>query len=381
MTRPLTLHLKATLLCASGALVLALPLLWAPLLPSWHGWRPPLVSPRAEAIVALVMAFWTAWCVVDIPRRGLKVLVWLGTLWLLGSGIWLSDLYGYSASSLVPVAAAAIAGAAGIAFSLTPAGSRRARWQSLVGKRVDPEFLRARIDEQYLDESPRSAVLVVAQVLWPVAADDERSAWEALGPMAESAARHFQPAGAYLERCDGEGALFVFGCWGRPFDATQIVRTLWDWVGKAGGCAAVVQGECTTGVARFPAEVRWAVGGAPLRRAARMAAAARSYAARLVADHDFVAMAGDDWRSRRLVWWDFEGKRLLLREITGPSAGAEPGGGDDLRRWDRAWEAFWNGDWLDAENGFASLAREREDAAARIFALRSAAARRHEAEL
>ena len=79
MNRPLALHLKAALLCALIAIVLALPLLWLPMLPAWQGWRPPVVSPRVEAILAVIMALWVAWCVVDIPRRGLKVLICLAT--------------------------------------------------------------------------------------------------------------------------------------------------------------------------------------------------------------------------------------------------------------------------------------------------------------
>ena len=163
MNRPLALHLKAALLCALAAIVLALPLLWVPMLPSWQGWRPPVVSPRAEAIMAVIMALAVAWCVVDIPRRGLKVLIWLATLWLLGGGIWLAGLYGYPSSSLVPLVAAGLAGAVALAFSFTPAGSRRARWQSLVGGRVAPEFLRARIDERHLEEGPRSEVLEIGR--------------------------------------------------------------------------------------------------------------------------------------------------------------------------------------------------------------------------
>ena len=82
MKHPLALHLKAALICALVAMVLALPVLWVPLLPAWQGWRPPVVNPRAEAILAVLVALWVAWCVVDIPRRGLKVLIWLATLWL-----------------------------------------------------------------------------------------------------------------------------------------------------------------------------------------------------------------------------------------------------------------------------------------------------------
>ena len=119
MKRPLVLHLKAALICALVAIVLALPLLWFPLLPSWTGWRPPMVSPRIEAIVAVIVALWVAWCVVDIPRMSLKVLVWLATLWLLGGGIWLAGLYGYPSSSLVPLTAAGLAGAGGLFFSLS----------------------------------------------------------------------------------------------------------------------------------------------------------------------------------------------------------------------------------------------------------------------
>ena len=47
MKHPLALHLKAALICALVAIVLALPLLWVPLLPTWQGWRPPVINPRA----------------------------------------------------------------------------------------------------------------------------------------------------------------------------------------------------------------------------------------------------------------------------------------------------------------------------------------------
>ena len=69
MKHPLALHLKAALICALVAIVLALPLLWVPLLPTWQGWRPPVINPRAEAILAVFVALRVAWCVVDIPRR------------------------------------------------------------------------------------------------------------------------------------------------------------------------------------------------------------------------------------------------------------------------------------------------------------------------
>jgi len=373
MNRPLALHLKAALLSALAAIVLALPLLWVPLLPAWQGWRPPVVSPRAEAILAVLMALAVAWCVVDIPRRGLKVLIWLATLWLLGGGIWLAGLYGYAASSLVPLIAAALAGAIALAFSFTPAGSRRARWQSLVGGRVAPEFLRARIDERHLEEGPRSELLAVAEVLWPGHEEGDHAAWQGLSGLAERAARHFQRAGGYLERCDGEGALFAFGLWGQSAETTDVLGALWRWVREAGGCAALTRGECVAGVGQFPGEVRWTVGGSPLRRVRRMASAARGYAARVLVDESLAGEVAEGWQSRRMAWWEFDGDRLLLHEITGP---AESGGEDEARRWDRGWDAFWAGQWAEAENAFAALARERDDAAARVFALRSAAARR-----
>lgn len=374
MNRPLALHLKAALLCALAAIVLALPLLWVPMLPLWQGWRPPVVSPRAEAIMAVIMALMVAWCVVDIPRRGLKVLIWLATLWLLGGGIWLAGLYGYPSSSLVPLVAAGLAGAVALAFSFTPAGSRRARWQSLVGGRVAPEFLRARIDERHLEEGPRSEVLAVAEVLWPGHAEGDHAAWRGLADLTRRAARHFHQAGGYLERCDGEGALFTFGMWGQPAETTNLVGALSDWVNLAGGCAALTRGECVAGVGQFPAEARWTVGGSPLRRARRMAAAARSYAARVLVEESSAAEVAADWSSRRMAWWDCDGERLLLHEITKRAEGEAKA--DDLRQWDSAWEAFWEGRWAEAENAFATLAREQDDAAARVYALRSAAARR-----
>ncbi|MGA1540554.1 MAG: hypothetical protein ACO39C_09035, partial [Chthoniobacterales bacterium] len=253
--------------------------------------------------------------------------------------------------------------------------SRRARWQSLVGSRVAPEFLRARIDEQHLEEGPRSEVVAVAEVLWPGHADGEsHEAWQGLPELAARAARHFHRAGGYLERCDGEGALFAFGLWGQTAAPDDVVGALWKWVKEAGGCAALTRGECVTGVGRFPSEARWTVGGTPLRRARRMASAARGYAAGLLVEESLATEVGEGWQSRRMAWWDFDGDRLLLHEVTGPAD--EESRDDDRRGWDRAWDAFWEGRWAEAENAFASLARDRDDAAARVFALRSAAARR-----
>lgn len=380
MKRPLALHLKAALICALLAIALSLPLLWAPLLPGWTWWRPPVVDPRAEAVIAFIVAFWVAWCVVDIPRRGLKILIWVASLWLLGSGIWIAGLYGHVASSLVPVTSALLAGFCGLFFSFTPLGSRRARWQSLVGPRVAPGFLRARIDESQLAGEPRAAVLAVAEILWPGAPGDEHQTWSASAECAGRAARHFQQVGGYLERCDAEGARFVFGLWGQESPPAALVDVLWRWLAQAGGCAALARGECVCGVGELPVEPRWTVGGAPLRRASRMASAARGYAARLLVEDGLAADIVDGWHFRRIAWWDFEGNRFLLHEVTGPEQGAAAGAADDLRRWEYAWEAFWNGDWMTAENSFAALARERDDAVARIFALRSQAARRAAAE-
>lgn len=375
MKKPLLLHLKASLLCALGAVVLALPLLWVPMLPEWGGWRPPVTSPRVEAVLAVLAAAWVAWCVVDIPRRGLKVLVWMASLWLLASGIWLGGLYGLSASSLVPVTAATLAGAGAMAFSFTPAGSRRAKWQSLVGPRVAPAFLRARIDEEHLDENPRTEVVTVAEVLWAGDTGDEHQSWMQLAERSGRAARHFQAAGAYIERCDAEGGRFVFGCWGIESPLAGVIGVLDAWVAREGGCAGLARGECVVGVGRLPVGDRWTLGGAPLRRAARMAASARGYAAGVLLDDDTAVALGDDWLTRRVAWWDFEGTRLLLREIKGRKEGAPETAAGDLHRYEQAWDAFWRGDWQVAGNGFAALAKDRDDPVARIFALRSEAAR------
>lgn len=374
MKSPLVLHLKAALICALAAVVLALPLLWLPALPGLAAWRLPVVSPRAEAVMAILAAVAVAWCVVDIPRRGLKILIWLSALWLLGGGIWLAGLYGYDSSSLVPLTAAALAGAGALAFSFSPAGSRRARWQSLVGPRVAPEFLRSRVGEQHLEDGPRAQILAVAEVLWPVASGDEVAAWPGLSEASARAAALFQKAGGYLERCDAEGAVFVFGLWGQPAETARIVETLWQWAQESGGCAALARGECVAGVGKFPDGPRWTLAGAPMRKAKRMASAARGYAARVLVEEATAADSADQWDARRIAWWDLEGERVLLHEITGP-ADAATRESEDRQRWDRAWEAFWSGDWAAAENLFAGLARDREDQAARVFAMRSSAAR------
>lgn len=376
MKKPLALHLEAALLCAFLAIALSLPLLWAPLLPGWQGWRPPVVNPRAEAVMAVIAAFWVAWCVVDVPRRWLKILIWVASLWLLGSGIWLAGLYGHMTSSLVPIFAAVLAGVFALLFSFTPFGSRRAQWQSLVGSRVAPDFLRSRIDQDRLHGGPQAAVLAVAEILWPGTTGDEHQTWSELAGRSSRATRHFQQVGGYLERCDAEGARFVFGLWGQECPPAVLVEALWQWVAQEGGCASLARGECISGVGNLPSGPRWTIGGAPLRRAARMAASARSYAAGVLVEDGIAAEVVGGWHFRRIAKWDFEGHRFLLHEVVGPEAGAGGGAADDLRRWEYAWEAFWNGDWQGAERGFAALARERDDSAARIFALRSQAARR-----
>lgn len=390
----LKLHIKAAVVCALAALVVALPLLWVPsLVPAKLPWRS--INPIFEAFLAVFAASWVAWCVIDIPRFTLKVLVWGASLWLLGAGIWIADNYAdrarlagtpdsfiwYEACSAVPLLAGTLSGLAALAFSFSPAGSRKARWRSLVEGRVSPALLRARIDEGRLTEAPRSEVVAVAELLWPGGDNDEALAWRETEARAKRAAGHFQAAGGYMERSEGEGARFVFGCWGGEAEPAKLVQVLWDWVTKEGGCAALARGECVTGVADLPAGARWTLSGAPARRAARMAVASRGYAARIVIEGALADDIRDDWASRRLAWWDFEGSRVLLHEVVGPANGEDAGSGEALRRWERAWDSFWEGDWAAAEHSFGALARERDDAAARVFALRSAAARRHGPEL
>jgi hypothetical protein len=82
------------------------------------------------------------------------------------------------------------------------------------------------------------------------------------------------------------------------------------------------------------------------------------------------------WVTRRLAWWDFEGERVLLREVVGPASDLSPTESERVCRWERAWEAFWQADWESAEILFLGLAKESDDAVARIFALRSSSARR-----
>jgi len=107
-----------------------------------------------------------------------------------------------------------------------------------------------------------------------------------------------------------------------------------------------------------------------------MASTARGYGAGVLIEESLADEVSADWPSRRVVWWDFEGQRILLREVTGPAADEDPKRAACLRSWDDAWDAFWSGNWAAAENGFAGLARDGDDSAARVFALRSSAARR-----
>jgi len=93
-------------------------------------------------------------------------------------------------------------------------------------------------------------------------------------------------------------------------------------------------------------------------------------------EEEFLKEVTGFWRSRRLAWWDFEGQRVLLHEVTGPAEKAPFGAADDLRRWNLAWDFFWTGRWEEAGTTFATLAREKNDPVARIFALRCRAAQR-----
>jgi hypothetical protein len=375
MNRPLALHLKAALLCALAAVALSLPLLWAPLVAGWSGWVSS-TSPRVEAVLAVLAALWVAWCVVDIPRRDLKILIWLASLWLLLSGIWLAGLYGWPSGMLVPATAAALAGAGGLIFSFTPYGSRRVRWEKLVGPRVSRNVLKDRIDELDLEERPQEKLVHVAEVLWPAGTDEDRESWEAMTLQASDAARQFLQAGGFLERCDAEGMRVVFGCWGDDPEHDQVVQTLWQWVDRNGGTVALSRGSCLIGVGHLPIGPRLTLRGRTVRRVARLAATARGYGARLVVEETLAKTLPASWVTRRLSWWEFEGERSLVREVVGPADDLSPAESERLRRWDRAWEAFWQADWETAEGLFLGMAKESDDDVARIFALRSSAARR-----
>ena len=376
MNRPLALHLKAALLCSLAAVALSLPLLWVPLVAGWSGWVPTSTSPRAEAVLAVLAALWVAWCVVDIPRRDLKILIWVASLWLLLSGIWLAGLYGWPSGMLVPTTAAALAGVGGLIFSFTPYGSRRLRWEKLVGPRVSRSVLKDRIDEQHLEEKPQEKFVYIAEVLWPSDSDEDRESWETMTLQASEAARQFLLGRGFLERCDAEGMRVVFGCWGEDPEHDELVQMLWQWVGRHGGTVALSKGSCLVGVGHLPTGPRWTMRGRAVRRTARLAATARGYGAKLVVEEAMAKTLPAGWVTRPLSWWDFEGERSLVREVVGRSEDFSPAEAERVRRWERAWEAFWQADWETAESLFLGMAKESDDAVARIFALRSSSARR-----
>ncbi|MCB1231793.1 MAG: adenylate/guanylate cyclase domain-containing protein [Verrucomicrobiae bacterium] len=103
---------------------------------------------QMEVSIILAAAFAAAWCVIDIPHVGQKMLVFLTLIVVLLALSPTLALYGVVFAPFSSVCAASLATAAGFAYSGTEHGMRKRLLLDLLGARVSQETFRKLMDSR-----------------------------------------------------------------------------------------------------------------------------------------------------------------------------------------------------------------------------------------
>jgi adenylate cyclase len=219
-------YLKATLICALLALVIALGLYEAGALRGLDralaGFL-GLIAPAqgrhlpAQFAAIILLSFGIAWTTVDLNRTGAKLLVALAALGeILGLTVVLA-LYGTYFSPFPGLAALLVAFFCGLAFARSPAGKRKRLLEEVFGDRIS----RATFNKLINSDTPlrfhgeiRAASIVVCEIFNHDELMESLSTEHfvaATNLLLKSGADFLVERGGYLDECAGETLRVIFG--------------------------------------------------------------------------------------------------------------------------------------------------------------------------
>lgn len=139
------------ILAVSGLGLFAQPSRWLAHVFGSAGIFPPaggVVLSWLGPVLTILVAFGVAWCAVDIPEPGQKMLVFLTTLVFLAGFSLSLALFGVMAEPFAPICAATLAAGAGLFYSGTEPGRRKRVLQTALGSRVSKTLFRQLLDRR-----------------------------------------------------------------------------------------------------------------------------------------------------------------------------------------------------------------------------------------
>ena len=211
-------YLKASLLCALAATVVALGLYLAGAFRGPDAWLASLLGegisassgrPLSQCAAVLLVSLGTAWVAIDLSRRAMKLLVALGVLAEIIGLTLVLGLYGVYFSPFSSLLALLIACAAGLIYSGTAAGQRKRILRQVFGDRISTATFNALVDSTaplHFGGELRSATVLVCEIF------NHEELMEALATpdfvaatnlLLRRGADFLVERGAYLDECAG----------------------------------------------------------------------------------------------------------------------------------------------------------------------------------
>jgi adenylate cyclase len=219
-------YVKATLLLAAAAAVLALILLGTGAFRGMDGWLGVFLgqgipAPEGHSVAqyaaVLLLAAGIAWTTVDLNRATLKLLIAAAALVeVLGLTVVL-NLYGVYFSPLAPVTALLVAFIGGLLYSRTPAGHRKRVLDEVFGGRISRATFNRLLDSnqplRFAGEM-RSASVIVCEIFNHDELMEQLSTEHfvaATNLLLRRGADFLVEKGGYLDDCAGETLRVIFG--------------------------------------------------------------------------------------------------------------------------------------------------------------------------
>ncbi|MEZ5432752.1 MAG: hypothetical protein R3F31_16600 [Verrucomicrobiales bacterium] len=219
-------------------------------------------------ILTIVVAFGVAWCAVDIPEVGQKLLVFLTTL-VVVSGVALSAaLFGIMVEPFSALSGATLAAGAGLFYASTEPGRRKRVLQTVLGNRISRSSfhrLLNRRDPIDFKGVSRDATVLTFRILSCSEAQDSMSPSDTVAMTnlyLRNIADFLLERGAYLDESSPDCVRVFLACWKKTNGMLNTpAAPHWNW-----GCACAtsilnvrtgISADCITAWPFVPVGSRW----------------------------------------------------------------------------------------------------------------------------
>ena len=219
-------YLKASLVCAAAAAVLALGLYEGSAFRVWDAWFSVFLGQGVPSLdhhsisqyaIVLLLSLGIAWTTVDLNKPALKALIAGAALAEVISLTLVLNLFGIYFSPFPGAIALVTAFAAGTAFAFTPFGKRKGTLEEVFGDRISRATFQRLLDSNEplrFDGEMRSASVVVCEIFNHDELMEQLSTEQfvaATNLLLRRGADFLVEKGGYLDECAGETLRVIFG--------------------------------------------------------------------------------------------------------------------------------------------------------------------------